>query len=68
MPSSPLIAPLSSMNNTLEELIDRVTTMGDGERALKHEEIAAALEEIERSLRSGSRRMARLLGELERRG
>jgi hypothetical protein len=67
MPSSPLIPPLTSISSTLEDLIDRLTAMGDSERAAKHEDISAALEEIERYLRSGARRLNRLLQDLERR-
>jgi hypothetical protein len=67
MPSSPLIPPLSSISSTLEELVIRLSAMGDDERARKHEDTAAALEEIERYLRSGARRMNRLLQDLERR-
>lgn len=67
MPSSPLIPPLTSISSTLEDLIDRLTAMGDSERAAKHEDTSSALEEIERYLRSGTRRMNRLLQDLERR-
>ncbi|MEA3217231.1 MAG: hypothetical protein QOJ19_3387 [Acidimicrobiia bacterium] len=67
MPSSPLIPPLTSISSTLEDLIDRLTAMGDSERAAKHEDTSAALEEIERYLRSGARRLNRLLQDLERR-
>ena len=68
MPPSPLIPPLTSMSSTLDELIGRIAGLADGERALEHEDTTAALEEVERQLRSGSRRMTRLLRDLERRG
>ena len=38
-----------------------------GERAADHEDTVAALEEVERLLRSTSRRLSRLLRELDRR-
>ena len=42
-------------------------TLADGERAADHEDTVAALEEVERLLRSTSRRLSRLLRDLDRR-
>ena len=67
MPASPLIAPLTSMSSTLDEIITRLSGLAEGERALEHEDTVAALDEVERQLRSGSRRITRLLRDLERR-
>lgn len=55
------------MGSTLDDLVTRVSAMADVERALEHEDTAAALEEVERQLRSGTRRLQRLLRDLERR-
>jgi hypothetical protein len=54
------------MGSTLEELVSRISALAEGERTAKHEDTVAALEEIERQLRSSSRRLGRLLRELDR--
>ena len=65
--SNPLVAPLSSIGSTVNDLVGRISGLADGERAADHEDTVAALEEVERLLRSTSRRLSRLLRELERR-
>jgi hypothetical protein len=67
MPASPLVPSLTSMSSTLDDLITRLSGLAEGERALEHEDTVAALDEVERQLRSGSRRITRLLRDLERR-
>ena len=65
--SNPLVAPLSSIGSTVNDLVGRISGLADGERAADHEDTVAALEEVERLLRSTSRRLSRLLRELDRR-
>jgi hypothetical protein len=65
--TSPIIPPLSSIGSTLDDLVGRITGLAEVERTAKHEDTVAALEEVERLLRSSSRRLHRLLRELDRR-
>jgi hypothetical protein len=51
----------------MEDLVARITNLAESERSAKHEDTVAALEEVERLLRSSSRRLNRLLRELDRR-
>lgn len=56
---------LSSMSSTLEELTRRISTLADELSSKGDDATATELFEIERSLRTGSRRLARLLGRLD---
>ena len=57
-------AQLASTASTLDELIGRVTTVAD-DLATEREDLAADLYEVERSLRTGARRLAGVLRQLE---
>ncbi len=56
-----LIAQLSSITSSLDELTRRVAALAEEEQRAKHEQAAVELEEAERSLRTGIRRLERLL-------
>jgi hypothetical protein len=57
-------AQLASTASTLDELIRRVTAVAD-DLATEREDLATDLYEVERSLRTGSRRLAGVLRQLE---
>ena len=65
--SSSLAAQLASICYSVEELTTRISTASEAEREGKREDVANALEEIERSFRSGIRRLDRLVRDLDRR-
>jgi uncharacterized small protein (DUF1192 family) len=56
-----LAAQLSTITSSLEELTARVSVLADEQYRSKAEQNAVELEEAERSLRSGVRRLERLL-------
>lgn len=58
---SSLIAQLSSITSSLDELTGRVAGLAEQEQQAKHEQTAIELDEAERSLRAGIRRLERLL-------
>jgi len=53
---------LSSLNSALEELTRRVSEFGDIAHREKHDELAADLFAVERSLRGATRRLNRIGG------
>jgi hypothetical protein len=57
-------AELSSIASMLEDLRVRLGTAGDGYREEKAEDIASELEEIERLVRTATRRLDRLMPRL----
>lgn len=57
-------AELSSTASMLEDLRARLVTAGDQYRDEKAEDVAAELEEIERLLRTATRRLDRLMPRL----
>ena len=57
-------AELSSTASMLEDLRVRLVTAGDQYRREKAEDVAAELEEIERLLRTATRRLDRLMPRL----
>jgi len=59
-------AQLASTASSLDELIERVTTAAD-DLAGAREDLAADLYEVERSLRTGARRLATVLRRLDQR-
>lgn len=61
-----LSARLSSISSSLDELTQRVQALADEESGLKHDQTAGELEEAERLLRAGVRRLDRLLTTLPR--
>ncbi|MDH4147502.1 MAG: hypothetical protein OEY23_20285 [Acidimicrobiia bacterium] len=59
---------LSSLSSALDDLAQRLTMLTEENLdQTDDEDIVRAMEEIERSVRSGSRRLHRLVRELERR-
>ncbi|MEZ5233077.1 MAG: hypothetical protein AB7W59_17350 [Acidimicrobiia bacterium] len=56
-----LLAQLSTIASSLDELTSRVATLADEQQRAKHEQIAVELDEAERSLRAGVRRLERLI-------
>lgn len=65
--SATLEAQLSAMAATIEELTHRVNDLASTERAAKQDERVRALEETERNLRAASRRLDRLVRDLQAR-
>ena len=59
-------AQLASTASSLDDLIKRVTAAAD-DLAGDQEDVAADLYEVERSLRTGARRLATVLRRLDRR-
>jgi hypothetical protein len=54
-------AELSSVSTGVQELADRITQIADGLLGDEREVVGPALFEVERSLRSAQRRLARLV-------
>lgn len=52
---------LSSIASALSELTDRLTAIADGLNGTEREDLATALYEVERSLRTGNRRLDEIL-------
>ena len=65
--SERLVAQLSSISYSVEDFAKRVNNLADDERAARHEDIAAALDEVERSFRAGIRRLERIVHDLDHR-
>lgn len=65
--SERLVAQLSSISYSVEDFAKRVSNLADDERSARHEDIAAALDEVERSFRAGIRRLERIVHELDHR-
>ena len=61
-----LSAQLSTIASSLDDLTRRVQVLADEQYRMKAEQTAVELEEAERSLRSGVRRLERLLRDLSR--
>jgi hypothetical protein len=59
-------APLTSTASSLDELIRRVTEAADDLSGGGQDDLAADLYEVERSLRTGARRLAGVLRRLDR--
>ena len=59
-------AVLSSVTTVLADLTDRVTSMAEGYAGTPREDVASDLFEVERALRTASRRLDRLLGNMDR--
>lgn len=57
-------AQLSSLSTSLDDLVDRVTTLADGFQDSPREDVAADLYEVERSLRAAHRRLLALVHKL----
>jgi hypothetical protein len=58
-------ASLASTASSLDELIERITAAADDLSGGPAEDVAADLYEVERSLRTGSRRLAAVLRRLK---
>jgi hypothetical protein len=58
-------AELGSVASTLDQLVERIDTMASAVASTPREDIALALADVERSLRSGSRRLERLLRDID---
>lgn len=65
--SESLVAQLSSISYSVEDFAKRVNGLAEGERTARHEDIASALDEVERSFRTGVRRLERIVHELDHR-
>ncbi len=59
-----LAAQLSTIASSLDDLTARVAALADEQFRAKHEQTGVELEEAERSLRTGVRRLERLLRSL----
>ena len=59
-------AVLSSVTTVLADLTDRVTAMAESYAGTPREDVASDLFEVERALRTASRRLDRLLSGMER--
>jgi hypothetical protein len=59
-------AVLSSVTTVLADLTERVTSMAEGYAGTPREDVASDLFEVERALRTASRRLDRLLGAMGR--
>jgi hypothetical protein len=57
-------AELGSIASTLDQLVERIDGLAAGVAPGADEDIAIALLDVERSLRTGSRRLERLLRDL----
>jgi hypothetical protein len=57
-------AELSSVADALDTLTNRIVAGAEQNKAAGRDDVAAELYEVERDLRSGSRRLARLRREL----
>jgi hypothetical protein len=55
------LAELSSLASTLDQLAQRIATMGESARNTKREEVAAELFTVERALAGAQRRLARMI-------
>jgi len=62
-----LAADLGSASSTLDQLVDRVSSAADGLVGTRDEDLALGLMEVERSLRTASRRLERLVRDLKAR-
>ena len=62
-----LAADLGSASSTLDQLVDRITGAADSLVGTRDEDLALGLMEVERSLRTASRRLERLVKELRER-
>jgi hypothetical protein len=58
-------AELGSVASTLDQLVDRIDAMASAVASTPREDIAIALADVERSLRYGSRRLERLLRDID---
>ncbi|MEZ5322337.1 MAG: hypothetical protein R2698_09735 [Microthrixaceae bacterium] len=61
-------AELDSAASTLEQLVQRVGLAADDLVGTEHEDLSLGLVEVERSLRTASRRLERLVKEWRSRG
>lgn len=59
-----LSAELGSLSSSLEEITHRIGTLADGLVGGPEDAVGAALVEVERSLRSGARRLERIRKDL----
>jgi hypothetical protein len=59
-------AVLSSVTTVLADLTDRVTAMAESYAGTPREDVASDLFEVERALRTASRRLDRLLSGMDR--
>jgi hypothetical protein len=57
-------AELGSIASTLDQLVERIDGLASGVGSGPDEDVAMALLDVERSLRTGSRRLERLLRDL----
>jgi Mg2+ and Co2+ transporter CorA len=57
-------AALSSISTALDDLTLRITALADSYQASPREDVAADLYEVERSLKTGARRLAAVLRRL----
>lgn len=62
-----LISELGSAASTLEQLLERVSTSADGLVESGDEDVAYALMDVERSLRTANRRLERIVRDLRNR-
>lgn len=62
-----LAADLGSASSTLDQLVDRISSAADGLVGTRDEDLALGLMEVERSLRTASRRLERLVRDLKAR-
>jgi hypothetical protein len=58
-------AELTSVSSTLDQLVERIDGLASSVSSGPDEDVAIALLDVERSLRAGSRRLDRLLRDLE---
>lgn len=65
-PVASLGPELSSIRTALDELTARVGTLAEEQHRAKVEEVAIELDEVERALRAGIRRLERLLRVVQR--
>lgn len=59
-----LRAELGSLASSLDALVDRITELADGTEGTTDDDLRLALIEVERHLRSGGRRLERVLRDL----
>mgnify|MGYP001366475818 CR=1 FL=1 len=62
-----LAADLGSASSTLDQLVDRISGAADGLVGTRDEDLALGLMEVERSLRTASRRLERLVRDMKQR-